>query len=108
MVRGWVALADRCPHCALRLDRGESDHFLGGYVLNLGIAEAVAAMLWAVLLVATWPDPSWRLMEWSGAALVIVMPVVMYPFTRLLFLAVDLIAQPTRPGDFGDGDPTVR
>lgn len=104
----WPRLADRCAACGLRPDRGEPDHFLGGYVVNLGIAEAVAALLWIVLLVATWPDPSWTLMQWSAAVLVIAMPIVLYPFTRLLFLALDLSAQPQRPGDFGDGDPTYK
>ena len=108
IVAHWLRLADRCPACGLRPDRGEPDHFLGGYVVNLGIAEAVAATVWIVLLVVTWPNPSWALMEWSAAALVIGMPIAWYPFTRLLFLALDLSAQPSRPGDFGAGDPTYK
>ncbi|MHB1094631.1 MAG: DUF983 domain-containing protein [Gemmatimonadaceae bacterium] len=108
MLARWLRLADRCPQCGLRLDRGEPDHFLGGYVVNLGIAEAVAAILWVILLTVTWPDPSWELMQWAAAVLVVLMPVLLYPFTRLFFLAVDLIAQPHRPGDFGAEDPTYK
>lgn len=108
ILAGWLRLAERCPHCAFRLDRGEPDHFLGGYVVNLGVAEAVAALLWVVLLTVTWPDPSWELMQWAGAVLVVLMPVLLYPVTRLFFLAVDLIAQPHRPGDYGNEDPTYK
>jgi len=108
MLARWLRLADRCPQCELRLDRGEPDHFLGGYVVNLGIAEAVAALLWVILLTVTWPDPSWELMQWAAAVLVVLMPLLLYPFTRLFFLAVDLIAQPHRPGDFGNEDPTYK
>lgn len=108
LVVGWLRLAAQCRECGQRPDRGEPDHFLGGYVLNLAIAEGVAAALWATLLVVTWPDPSWALMQWLGAALVVVMPVALYPFTRLVFLAVDLNVQPSRPGDFGEGDPTYK
>jgi uncharacterized protein (DUF983 family) len=104
----WLRLSERCPACGLRPDRGEADHFLGGYVINLGIAEALAAALWVLLLTATWPEPSWALMQWSAAVLVIGMPLALYPFTRLVFLAIDLTVQPRRPGDFGDGDPTFR
>ncbi|MBI2409373.1 MAG: DUF983 domain-containing protein [Gemmatimonadetes bacterium] len=104
----WLRLADRCPSCGLRPNRGEADHFLGGYVINLGLAEALAALLWVLLLTATWPEPSWALMQWSAAVLVIGMPVAMYPITRLAFLAIDLNVQPRRPGDFGDGDPTFK
>lgn len=108
IVHGWLRLAERCPDCALRPDRGEPDHFLGGYVVNLGVAETIAATLWALLLALTWPDPSWALMQWSAAVLVVAAPVALYPFTRLVFLAIDLSAQPRRPGDFGDGDPTYK
>jgi uncharacterized protein (DUF983 family) len=108
ILANWLRLAARCPHCAFRPDRGEPDHFLGGYVVNLGIAEAVAAVLWVVLLAVSWPNPSWALMQWTAAVLVVVMPALLYPFTRLFFLAVDLIAQPHRPGDFGNEDPTYK
>lgn len=108
ILAGWLRLADHCPRCQLRPNRGEPDHFLGGYVFNLGIAEALAAILWVVLLTVTWPDPSWALMQWAAAVLVVVMPLALYPFTRLVFLAVDLSAQPHRPGDFGVEDPTYK
>lgn len=108
VLASWLRLAERCPHCAFRPDRGEPDHFLGGYVVNLGIAEAVAAILWVVLLTVTWPDPSWVLMQWAAAVLVVLTPVLLYPVTRLLFLAVDLIAQPHRPEDYGSEDPTYK
>jgi uncharacterized protein (DUF983 family) len=108
IVAHWLRLADQCPVCGLHPDRGEPDHFLGGYVVNLGIAEAAAATLWIALLVITWPNPSWTLMEWSAAVLVIAMPITLYPLTRLLFLALDLSAQPSRPGDFGAEDPTYK
>ncbi|MBM3906586.1 MAG: DUF983 domain-containing protein [Gemmatimonadetes bacterium] len=104
----WLQLAPRCPSCGLRPDRGEPDHFLGAYVISLGAAETVAVLLWLVLLALSWPDPSWTFMQWSAAALVVLTPVALYPFTRLLFLAIDLTAQPRRPGDFGDDEDVYR
>jgi uncharacterized protein (DUF983 family) len=100
ILRHWLRLADCCPSCGLRPDRGEADHFLGGYVISLGIAESVAVLLWLILLAMSWPSPSWAVMEWSAALLVVLTPLALYPITRLLFLALDLAAQPTRPGDF--------
>lgn len=108
VLRSWITLASVCPHCGLRPDRGEPDHFLGGYVINLGIAEAVAAVLWVLLLWWRWPSPNWDVMQWAAAALVVLTPIALYPFTRLLFLAIDLTAQPRRPGDFGEDDPTYK
>lgn len=108
MLRDWLHLVSQCPSCGLRPDRGEPDHFLGGYVLNLGIAEAMAALTWLILLLWQWPNPNWELLQWGAAALMIALPFAIYPFTRLIFLATDLGFQPRRPGDFGDGDPTYK
>ena len=106
VIHGWLKLAPRCPACGLRPDRGEPDHFVGGYLVNLGIAETVAAVLWAALFIWEWPTPNWDLLQWLAAGLMVALPLVIYPYTRLLFLATDMIFQPKRPGDYGDGTPT--
>ena len=108
VIHGWLRLATQCPACGLRLDRGEPDHFVGGYLINLVIAETVAAVLWVTLLVWQWPEPDWDVLQWSAAALMVALPLAIYPFTRPLFLAVDMIVQPTRPGDYGGEDPTFK
>lgn len=104
----WFRLAPTCPSCAIHPNRGEPDHFYGGYVINLVLAEGLAAALWFALLATLWPEPPWDVMQWAAAALMVLCPVALYPFTRLLFLAVDLTVQPRRPGDFGEQDPTYK
>ena len=52
--RGWIDTVACCSRCGLRLDRGESDYFLGAYTINL-----VAALLLAVglaVLALTHPE----------------------------------------------------
>ena len=36
---GFLKMKERCPHCGILLERGESDYFLGGYTLNLIAVE---------------------------------------------------------------------
>jgi hypothetical protein len=71
------------------LDRGEEDHFLGAYVLNLVLAEAVPAL--AVLAVAflTWPEVPWTRLAWVAVSLAVLCPFLFYPFSRTLWLALD-------------------
>ena len=38
---GWFKLKHRCPSCGLVLDRGESDYFLGAYLVNLVAVELI-------------------------------------------------------------------
>jgi uncharacterized protein (DUF983 family) len=105
----WVTFKPACPRCALRLDRGETDFFLGAYLVNLIIAELIAAGFIATMIVATWPDVPWTLITYCGALLVVVAPLVTYPFSRISWLAIDLIFQPAGEDDFAaavDAAPT--
>lgn len=83
-----------CPTCGLQLDRGESDYFLGAYLFNLVAVELLFAAMLATVVVLTWPDPPWDLVQWGGAALMIVGAVGCYPFAKTLWLAFDLALRP--------------
>jgi hypothetical protein len=47
-----------------------------------------------VVLVVTWPDPPWALLQYGGIALMVLVPFLFYPFSKTLFLAFDLIFRP--------------
>jgi uncharacterized protein (DUF983 family) len=92
-----VELAPRCPSCGLRLDRGESDYFLGAYTINL-----MAALLGAVgiaIAAATLPVPPFAIYAVGIPALVVGV-AWLYPVGRLVWLAFDLQFRPLRPRDF--------
>jgi len=100
LVRRWLAVADRCPGCGLRLDRGEGDHFLGAMALNLVAAELLAIGALAGAMALAWPDPPWGLLTWGGAALAAGAPVALYPVSKLVWLAVDrLLREEDQEGD---------
>ena len=96
----WVEPRRSCPRCQLKLDRGEGDFFLGAYVLNFVAVELllVGFLLLAVLL--TWPEVPWDALLWIGAPLAVVGPILFYPISRLLWLAIDLSMRPPTPLDF--------
>jgi uncharacterized protein (DUF983 family) len=83
-----------CPVCGLRFDRGESDYFYGAYLLNFVAAELVPVIVFVVALIATWPSPPWNLLTAVTVVLAIVAPILLYPTTKALWLALDLIFRP--------------
>lgn len=91
----WVRMADRCPSCGLVLNRKESGYSLGGFWLNMLFAEGVTVALLVITLVRTWPDPPWDLLQYGLPALALLTPVLFFPFSKTLFLALDLLARPT-------------
>lgn len=102
--RSYHRHRDACPDCGIRLDRGESDFFIGAYTLNLIAAELLVVAGGLTVLVTTWPDVPWDLLMYGLAALMIAAPVVLYPFSRQLWLATDLIFRPAEPTDFAEAD----
>jgi uncharacterized protein (DUF983 family) len=84
----------RCPNCGLEFERGESDYFYGALMLNFVAAELVPLIVFVVSLIVTWPDPPWNLLMVVTVILAILSPVLLYPTTRALWLAVDLMFRP--------------
>jgi uncharacterized protein (DUF983 family) len=84
-----------CPRCGLPLDRGESDYFYGAYLLNFMAAELVPVGVFIVALILTWPSPPWNTLMAITVVLAILAPILLYPTTKALWLALDLIFRPT-------------
>ena len=89
-------MRDRCPNCGLALDRGESDYFYGAYMLNFIAAELVVAIGFVVAMIVTWPSPPWDALMYGTLALAIATPLLLYPVTKALWLAIDLVFRPAR------------
>ncbi len=78
----FTELRASCPTCGLRLQRGESDYFIGAYLLNLVAVEFLFAILLGIVAVVTYPDTPWVLLQWSSLVLIIAGAVVCYPFAK--------------------------
>lgn len=93
-------MVERCPTCGLRTRRGEEGYTLGALALNLLIAEGITTTVFVTTLVRTWPNPPWDVLQISGPIEAIIIPLIVWPFARTLFLALDLSFRPPSPGDF--------
>jgi uncharacterized protein (DUF983 family) len=94
ILKNWFHLKDRCPRCGLHLHREEGDYFLGAYTILLMATEAVFAVLFVIILLVTWPNPPWEWIQWGGIFVLFGAVVLVYPFAKTLWLAVDLIFRP--------------
>jgi uncharacterized protein (DUF983 family) len=101
----WGQLKQRCPECGLWLERGEGDYYLGAYTVSLIFIETVFAIGFVAVLVLTWPDPPWDLIQWGGAVVLAASVVIAYPFSKTIFLAIDLTFRPVTPDDLSADGP---
>ena len=105
LFRRWVVIAPYCRSCGLLTDRGERDYFIGSYTINFIVAELMIVLAGVIVVLRTWPEVPWGLVQWGLIALMIPFPVLTYPFSKTLYLAIDLALRPPTVGDFaGHGE----
>jgi len=89
-----------CDSCGLLFDRGEHDYFIGAYTVNLIAAELIVVAAIVIGMILSWPEVPWDLLMWGLLPLAICTPLLLLPFARALWLAIDLKFQPPEPKDF--------
>ena len=103
-IRHWAAVRDRCESCALRFDRGDGDYFFSGARFsNLLIAELLFAVGFTWIFLATYPDVPWDALTYGGAAAMVLAPILLFPFSKVLWLALDIMIRPVTPDELVDG-----
>jgi len=105
---GWFKLQHRCPSCGLVLDRGESDYFLGAYLVNLVAVELILTAIMVAIGVATAPDVPWTFLTWGGVVFALVAAIGCYPLTKVLWLAFDVILRPVTSEELALGREDTR
>jgi uncharacterized protein (DUF983 family) len=95
----WFTVAPSCLCCGLHLDRDEPGYWIGSYTINLFLTEGVFAVVFVAGLFLTWPAVPWTALAVLCGALAILTPILVFPHTKLLYLAVDLAFRPPEPQD---------
>ena len=88
LFRGWFTIVDRCPRCHLHLER-ESGYWTGALAINIGVTTAVFALFFVVALALTVPDVPVAPLLAILVPLMIVVPIVYYPFSKTVGMAFD-------------------
>jgi uncharacterized protein (DUF983 family) len=91
----WLRMRRQCEVCGIAFERGEDGYQVGSYMFNIVASELVFAAVFLGVVVATWPSPPWTLLQYGGGLLMLIAPIVFFPFSKTLFLAFDLIFRPS-------------
>lgn len=87
----YFSLKDACPSCGAVFAR-EDGYFLGAYALNLVVAEILGLGTILVFLFRTDLSLLWQ--ETIAVSAAIALPILFYPWSRSLWMAIDLQADP--------------
>lgn len=86
---GWLKMKAECPTCGYRFER-EEGFFLGAFVLSFAVMQATVGICIAAGLVLTLPDPPVGLLAAVTSAVVTLVIVGFYPFSKTIWAAFDV------------------
>ncbi len=87
----WLTLKERCPRCGSLFER-EEGYFVGGYAVNLVVSEFLAFGI--VLGLILFADLSTLKLQITGALLALGLPILFFPCSRTVWIAMDLSFHP--------------
>ena len=97
VLQNWLKLRVRCGQCGLRLERGEHDYFIGSMMILFVLTGSLLLGVLVVTLLVTWPDVPWDLLQNGLPVLTLIALPLLFPFSKLLWLAFDLLLRPATP-----------
>jgi uncharacterized protein (DUF983 family) len=83
----WFAMKEHCPTCGLPLAAGNR---VGANLLNLVAAEVLLMAGITTVVVRSWPNPPWDILQIVAPVGMILTPLLLYPFSKMLFVAIDV------------------
>lgn len=97
--RTYFQLHERCPRCGYRFER-EEGFFTGVYLINYAVTAVLLVLLiFGFLIWSAAHGGDASIWPWlgAGALIAVVAPVVVYPYAKSTWAAVDLAARPLDP-----------
>ncbi len=88
LFRHWTTMKADCPRCGLHFER-ENGYFAGALAINIMCVGGLLLIAFTTLLVATLPDVNVVLTLSVLAPIALLGPIVWYPFSKTIWVAVD-------------------
>jgi hypothetical protein len=105
-VRGWFSRHERCRTCGIRWHREEGFE-IGAVTVNTIVTFLALVVGMAIGFIATTPDVAVVPMLVVLGAIALLMPIVVYPFTYTLWLAIDLAMHRPEPAELAEAAHAV-
>jgi hypothetical protein len=93
LFRRWILMAERCPRCGLTFQRVPGQ-WLGSWFLNICLAQILVIAIVAGGAVVAYPNPPLLVLGLVAAAVTVVFPVWFFPYSRTIWVAIDLAMRP--------------
>jgi uncharacterized protein (DUF983 family) len=100
VIRPWATVNEHCKQCRFRFTRSSDSYFSGAMLTNLAVAEGLFAVVFAAVLIGTWPDVPWDTLTWAMPLGIALAPVLLLPFAKVAWLTFDVAFRPVTSDEF--------
>ena len=90
---GFWKLPPYCRRCGHRFER-ESGYWVGAVIFNTALAIGSFLLTFGLVLLVTWPDVPWDWLAPVTVAVTALVPILLYPWSKTLWMAYDLYVIP--------------
>ena len=85
----WAALKEYCSTCGFKFER-EPGYWVGALIINMAAALIVFLATLVGGIALTWPDPPWNVLTAATIGVMLVVPVIFYPWSKSIWMAIEL------------------
>jgi uncharacterized protein (DUF983 family) len=100
LFRRWFTMLERCPRCGLRFQRIEG-HWTGDLGINVIISFGALLITLFVSFAVSYPNPGLWMFP-LAVAVALLVPLIAYPFSKTIWLAIDVMMRPVEPEELAD------
>jgi uncharacterized protein (DUF983 family) len=85
----WFKMVPDCPRCGMHFER-EEGYWTGAIAVNTIIVGAIFTVVFVTAMALTIPDIPWVTILMAVIPIMSVGPLLVYPFSKTLWLAIDI------------------
>lgn len=88
LFRNWFTMVPDCPRCGLHFER-EQGYWAGALAINMFLTGGLFTVVFVTMLVFTIPDVPVVPILAVTIPIVVLGPILLYPFSKTLWVAID-------------------
>jgi uncharacterized protein (DUF983 family) len=90
---------ERCSRCNFRFERSEDNYFMGAMFFNFMMGTSLFAVALFSIIAFSGPNIPWDLLGYVIPVVLGVCMVALYPVSKVVWLAVDVMVRPVTPAE---------
>jgi uncharacterized protein (DUF983 family) len=102
LFRRWFHMLERCPKCGLKFDRIEG-HWTGDIGINTIVSFGALLIVLLGGFLVTWPTPPVGALVAACLLTAAIVPLAFFPFSKTIWLAIDLMLRPLERDEVEEG-----